>query len=161
MKKVTFLLATLLIGGMMLTGCKKDNPQPTPDPTPTPTTAKVTYMVGNTYGSFTTSDCFKYTITYVGADGNKVIVNDVTLPWTSPELTVTLPFDAKMEGKYTYKEEELPDQVGFGQITSIVSGNRPIANGEDVIASLAKAGFLQYVSQNPDVVSFSLSGRVE
>lgn len=161
MKKVTFLLATLLIGGMMFTGCKKDNPQPTPDPTPTPTTAKVTYMVGNTYGSFTTSDCFKYTITYVGADGNKVTVNDVTLPWTSPELTVKLPFDAKMEGKYTYKEEELPDQVGFGQITSIVSGNRPIANGEDIIASLAKAGFLQYVSQNPDVVSFSLSGRVE
>jgi hypothetical protein len=161
MKKVTFLFATLLIGGMMLTGCKKDDPQPTPDPTPTPTTAKVTYMVGNTYGSFTTSDCFKYTITYVGADGNKVIVNDVTLPWTSPELTVTLPFDAKMEGKYTYKEEELPDQVGFGQITSIVSGNRPIANGEDIIASLAKAGFLQYISQNPDAVSFSLSGRVE
>ena len=162
MKKVTFLLATLLIGGMMLTGCKKDNPQPTPDPTPTPTTAKVTYMVGNTYGSFTTSDCFKYTITYVGADGNKVTVNDVTLPWTSPELTVKLPFDAKMEGKYTYKEEELPDQVGFGQITSIVSGNKPIANGEgDIIASLAKAGFLQYISQNPDVVSFSLSGRVE
>ena len=157
-----FLLATLLIGGMMFTGCKKDNPQPTPDPTPTPTTAKVTYMVGNTYGSFTTSDCFKYTITYVGADGNKVTVNDVTLPWTSPELTVKLPFDAKMEGKYTYKEEELPDQVGFGQITSIVSGNKPIANGEgDIIASLAKAGFLQYISQNPDVVNFSLSGRVE
>ena len=162
MKKVTFLLATLLIGGMMFTGCKKDNPQPTPDPTPTPTTAKVTYMVGNTYGSFTTSDCFKYTITYVGADGNKVTVNDVTLPWTSPELTVKLPFDAKMEGKYTYKEEELPDQVSFGQITSIVSGNKPIANGEgDIIASLAKAGFLQYISQNPDVVNFSLSGRVE
>ena len=161
MKKVTFLFATLLIGGMMFTGCKKDNPQPTPDPTPTPTTAKVTYMVGNTYGSFTTSDCFKYTITYVGADGNKVTVNDVTLPWSSPELTVKLPFDAKMEGKYTYKEEELPDQVGFGQITSIVSGNKPIANGEDIIASLAKAGFLQYISQNPDAVNFSLSGRVE
>ena len=30
MKKVTFLLVTLLIGGMMLTGCKKD-PQPTPN----------------------------------------------------------------------------------------------------------------------------------
>ena len=26
MKKVTFLLAILVIGGMMLTGCKKDNP---------------------------------------------------------------------------------------------------------------------------------------
>lgn len=164
MKKVTFLLATLLIGGMMLTGCKKEDPKPTPTPTPTPTTAKVTYKVDNKMNTlpFVTSDCFKYTITYVGADGNNVTVNDVTLPWTSPELTVTLPFDAKMEGKYTYKEEELPDQVGFGQITSIVSGNKPIANGEgDIIASLAKAGFLNYISQNPDAVNFSLSGRVE
>ena len=164
MKKVTFLLATLLIGGMMLTGCKKEDPKPTPTPTPTPTTAKVTYKVDNKMNTlpFVTSDCFKYTITYVGADGNNVTVNDVTLPWTSPELTVKLPFDAKMEGKYTYKEEELPDQVAFGQITSIVSGNKPIANGEgDNIASLAKAGFLQYISQNPDAVNFSLSGRVE
>lgn len=162
MKKVTFLLVTLLISGMMFTGCKKDDPQPTP--TPTPTTAKVTYMVGNimTTTGFTTSDCFKYTITYVGADGNQVTVNDITLPWTSPELTVTLPFEAKMEGQYTYKEEELPDQVGFGQITSIVSDGKLIANGSsDNIASLPKAGFLHYISQNPDAASFNLSCRVE
>ena len=30
MKKLTFLLVTLLIGGMMFTGCKKDDPTPTP-----------------------------------------------------------------------------------------------------------------------------------
>jgi hypothetical protein len=164
MKKVTFLLATLLIGGMMLTGCKKDDPKPTPDTPSTPTTAKVTYKIDNKMSSlpFVTSDCFKYTITYVDADGKQVTVNDITLPWTSPELTVTLPFDAKMEGKYTYKEEELPDQVCFGQITTIFSGEKPIANGSgDNIASLTKAGFLHYVSENPDVTSFSLSGRVE
>ena len=159
-----FLLAALLIGGMMFTGCKKDDPQPTPDPTPTPTTAKVTYKVDNkmTTLPFVTSDCFKYTITYVGADGNNVTVNDVTLPWTSPEITVTLPFNAKMEGKYTYKEEELPDQVGFGQITRIFSGETLIAVGpDDIIASLPKDGFLNYISQNPDAVNFSLSGSVE
>ena len=159
-----FLLAALLIGGMMFTGCKKDDPQPTPDPTPTPTTAKVTYKVDNkmTTLPFVTSDCFKYTITYVGADGNNVTVNDVTLPWTSPEITVTLPFNAKMEGKYTYKEEELPDQVAFGQITRIFSGETLIAVGpDDNIASLTKAGFLNYISQNPDAVNFSLSGSVE
>lgn len=164
MKKLSFLLAILLIGGMMFTGCKKDDPQPTPDPTPTPTTAKVTYKVENKMNTlpFVTSDCFKYTITYVGADGNDVTVNDVTLPWTSPEITVTLPFNAKMEGKYTYKEEELPDQVGFGQITRIFSGATLIAVGpDDVIASLPKAGFLNYISQNPDAVNFSLSGSVE
>ena len=164
MKKVTFLLATLLIGGMMLTGCKKDDPKPTPTPTPTPTTAKVTYKVDNKMNTlpFVTSDCFKYTITYVGADGNNVTVNDVTLPWTSPELTVTLPFDAKMEGKYTYKEEELPNTVCFGQITSIVSGEKLIAAGSnETIASLVKESFLRYVSENPEVVSFSLSGQVK
>ena len=164
MKKLSFLIAILLIGGMMFTGCKKDDPQPTPDPTPTPTTAKVTYKVENKMNTlpFVTSDCFKYTITYVGADGNDVTVNDVTLPWTSPEITVTLPFNAKMEGKYTYKEEELPDQVGFGQITRIFSGATLIAVGpDDVIASLPKAGFLNYISQNPDAVNFSLSGSVE
>ena len=162
MKKVTFLLATLLIGGMMLTGCKKDEPQPTP--TPAPTTAKVTYKVDNQMSAlpFTTSDCFKYTITYVGADGNKVTVNDVTLPWTSPELTVTLPFDAKMEGKYTYKEEELPDQVCYGQIPSILSGEKLVAiESSTNIVSGSKESFLNYISQNPDKVNFSLSGKVE
>ena len=49
MKKLSFLLATLLIGGLMLTGCKKDNPQPTPDTpsTPTETTKTVVYTMDN------------------------------------------------------------------------------------------------------------------
>ena len=44
MKKVMFLLATLLIGGMMFTGCKKDNPQPTPDTPSTPTETTKTFV---------------------------------------------------------------------------------------------------------------------
>ena len=41
MKKLSFLLAALLIGGMMFTGCKKEDPKPTPDPVSK--TAKVVY----------------------------------------------------------------------------------------------------------------------
>ena len=44
MKKVMFLLATLLIGGMMFTGCKKDN---TPGSDPASKTFKVSYALGN------------------------------------------------------------------------------------------------------------------
>jgi len=45
MKKVTFFLAALLIGGMMFTSCKKDDPQPTPTPDPVSKTAKVVYKL--------------------------------------------------------------------------------------------------------------------
>ncbi len=162
MKKVTFLLAALLIGGMMLTGCKKDDPQPTPTPDPEPTTTKVVYKVNNTFMGFTTSDCFKYTLTYVGADGNQVTVNDVTLPWTSPEITVTtLPFNAKIEGVATYKEEELPEQVGYGEVPSIVVNGSPLAIGEEGIKSSGKNVFLMLMAQNPDMLKFSLSAKVE
>ena len=37
MKKIMFLLATLLIGGLMLTSCNKPDPEPTPTPDPEPT----------------------------------------------------------------------------------------------------------------------------
>jgi hypothetical protein len=111
---------------------------------------------------FTTSDCFKYTLTYVGADGNQVTVNDVTLPWTSPEITVTtLPFNAKIEGVATYKEEELPEQVGYGEVPSIVVNGSPLAIGEEGIKSSGKNVFLMLMAQNPDMLKFSLSAKVE
>ena len=161
MKKVTFLLATLLIGGLMLTGCKKNDPQPTPDPTPTPTTAKVIYEVTNKQGVFAASDCFKYTITYVGADGNSVTVNDVTLPWTSPEITVNLPFNAKVEGKATYNEASIPDIVTFGRTPSITADGKLVAIGNDAYQAVSKERFLALVAENSDMLSFSLSEKVE
>ena len=159
MKKVTFLLATLLIGGMMLMGCKKDNPQ-TPD-TPSSKTAKVTYNISNTMMGAITSDCFKYTLTYMGADGNTVTVNDVSLPWTSPELTVTLPFNAKLEGKATYKEEELPDQVYYGEVPTINVNGSPFEMGDEGIKFSAKNVFLMLIAENPDMLNFSVAGKVE
>ena len=119
MKKVMFLLATLLIGGMMFTGCKKDNPQPTPDTpsTPTETTKTFVYKVNNTFqtmsdvtGALTThtiSPCFHYTFSYKDADGKMVEVTDATLPWTK-EISVKTPFEAQLKGKVTYNESEIP-----------------------------------------------------
>ena len=161
MKKVTFLFAALLIGGLLFTGCKKD-PQPTPTPDTPTTTTKVVYKVDNTIPNFTTSDCFKYTLTYVGADGNTVTVNDVSLPWTSPEITVkTLPFNAKIEGEAKFKEEELPDQVFFGEVPTIYVDGSPIANGTEGIRTHSKAIFLDLLSKNPDMLKFSLSTTVQ
>jgi len=160
MKKVTFLLATLLIGGMMFTGCKKD-PQPTPTPTPSSKTAKVVYKVDNKMGFFVASDCFKYTLTYIGADGNAVTVNDVTLPWTSPEITVTKPFNAKIEGKATYDEATLPEMLTYGRVPSITADGNLVAIGNDIFQTVSKAQFLTLVAGDPAMLNLSLSGTVE
>ena len=136
MKKVMFLLATLLIGGMMFTGCKKDNPQPTPDTpsTPTETTKTFVYKVNNTFqtmsdvtGTLTThtiSPCFHYTFSYKDADGKMVEVTDATLPWTK-EISVKTPFEAQLKGKVTYNESEIPTPVFFGTLASIGTAGVP------------------------------------
>lgn len=158
MKKVTFLLATLLIGSMMLTGCKKD-PQPTPTPEPESKTAKVTYKLGDTHGSYTASNCFKYTFSYLGADGQMVAVNDVTLPWTSPEITVTLPFTAKIEGQASYNEADLPESLVFGRAFSL------LVNGSEwykvnSFNPLPREGFIQMVAEDPNFVKFNYSSTI-
>lgn len=83
MKKVVFLLATLLIGSMVFTGCKKDNN--TPGDT-TNKTFKVSYALENKATVegvvITTDECFKFDVTYTGADGNPVKV----LPCLGPLL---------------------------------------------------------------------------
>ena len=160
MKKVTFLLATLLIGGMMLSGCKKD-PQPTPTPDPTSKTAKVVYEVSNQQGFFTASDCFKYTITYVGADGNTVTVNDITLPWTSPDIMVNMPFNAKIEGKANYDEAALPNLLTIGHTPSITADGKLVAIDNSTYQAVSKERFLALVAENPDMLKFSISGKVE
>jgi len=160
MKKVTFLLATLLIGGMMLTGCKKDDPQPTPTPDPQPTTTKVVYKLDNTSLQQTTSACFKYTVSYLDAKGQMVTVNDVTLPWSSPEITVNLPFTAKIEGNATYNEADLPDRVVYGCIYYVIANGVEFQH-EGVIASADKAGFLHVMAEDPDYLKFSYTKTIE
>ena len=157
MKKLSFLLATLLIGGMMFTGCKKEDPKPTPDPESK--TTKVVYKLGNTLDTLTVSNCFKYTVSYLGADGQMVKVNDVTLPWTSPELTVTLPFTAKIEVQTSYNEADLPEAVVFGRVYSLLVNGKEFHHAAYVVPFL-KEDFIQFVSDDPNVLKFSYSTEI-
>lgn len=156
MKKVTFLLATLLIGGTMLTGCKKT--EPTPNPEPTPTTYTVVYKVDNNdpFSGLTMSPCFKVNVTYTDANGQSVTESNATLPW-SKSIEVTLPFHAKMDGTFTFNEADLPDQVVFGKRRGIglytnSSGNVEMTGG---MGSASKENFLSLVAEHPDHLQFT------
>lgn len=158
MKKVSFLLATLLIGGMMFTGCKKTDPTPTPtpDPTPAPANTTVVYKVDNTNGNLVMSDCFKLNVTYATANGESVTETGVTLPW-SKSIEVTTPFKAKMQGEYVYNESDLPDRVVSGKRYGIGSHSNGSLNIEMVgsISSGSKESFLELMANNPDRLKFS------
>ena len=157
MKKVLFMIATLIIGGMVLTGCKKKpEPTPEPEPEPTPTTVTVMYQVDNTYSNLVMSDCFKLNVTYANANGEQVTENGVTLPW-SKSIEVTLPFKAKMEGEYVYNEDELPDQVVSGKRYGIGAYSNGSLNIEMVgsISSGSKEAFLNLMTNNPDRLKFT------
>ena len=162
MKKVMYLLATLLIGGLMLTGCKKDNPTPEPDPEPTPTTYKVAYKVvnssvdPNTSEVKTMSPCFKLDMTYIDASGEVVTETNVTLPWTKI-VEVTSPFHAKMEGTFSYNEDELPEPVYFGKRNGIGLYSNESYNGvlNGSINMYAKEKFLEIYGNNPEKLKFS------
>ena len=150
-----FLLATLLIGGLMLTGCKK-NPEPTPDPDPTPATIEVAYAVTNTSPSGTLPACFRLNVTYLDANGQEVTENGVTLPWKKV-VSVTSPFHAKMVGELVYNEEELPETVVYGKRYAIVPNTDEIIplqySGNFNTAS--KETFLNVMAQHPDRLKFT------
>ena len=162
MKKVMFLLATLLVGGMMFTGCKKENPQPTPD-TPAQTTKTVVYAMDNVYkdglssATLTVSPYFHYTFKYKDADGTMVEVNDPTLPWTK-EISVTTPFEAKLEGTVTYNENELPEEgdIIFGTLGSIKSGDDKTIP-QNASKFHARQQFLDFISTHADRLNYSFT----
>lgn len=166
MKKVMFLLATLFIGGMMLTSCKKDNPQPTPDSpsTPTETTKTFVYKVNNTFqtmsdvtGALTThtiSPCFHYTFSFKDADGKMVEVTDATLPWTK-EISVKTPFEAQLKGTVTYNESEIPTPVFFGTLASIEQSTENHTKPATGMYFEDKEDFLEYFATNPKMLEFN------
>ena len=158
MKKVMFLLATLFIGGMMFSGCKKDTPTPTPTPgpTPTPTTTTVVYKVEKEFGNRVMSDCFKLNVTYTNAKGESVTETGVTLPWEKT-IEVTSPFKAKMQGELVYNVDELPEKVTFGKCYGIGYYNNSSLVIEMVGAFSVddKEGFLELLQHNPDRLKFT------
>ena len=168
MKKLSFILATLLIGGMMFTSCGKD-PEPTPDPEPDPTPSySVVYKVSNTnmFGTYILSDCFKLDVTYTDANGESVTETGLALPWTKT-IGVEAPFHAVMSGSLVYDEAELPDLVVFGVFKdlsvyrgeSLVSGNAGLTPGS--VLQLSKEKFLQVLEDNPDYLTFTAEANIE
>ena len=156
MKKVLYLLTALLIGGLMLTGCKKDNPTPEPEPEPTPTTTKVAYVVSNTSSGKVMSDCFKLNVTYLDANNQEVTESGVTLPWTKV-IEVTSSFHAKMTGEIVYNEEELPETVIFGKPLGIgyYSGESLVIEMTGGLVTGNRENFLNLMAQDPNRLQFT------
>lgn len=150
-------------------GCTKDpvNPDPTPEPTPepTPTTKTVVYSINNTSvnlitGVVTTmSPGLYFNVNYTDADGQTVSLENVSAPW-SKEITVKLPFDAKIEGKVTFVEEELPETVSFCKFIHIAYDG--FSQGIDSHLDMSKEKFLeQIVNQHPEKLEFSKTWHIE
>lgn len=168
MKKLSFLLATLLIGGMMFSGCTKTpDPEPDPEPDPTPSTYTVRYEVFKKNASHTLPDCFKLDVTYTGADGQMVTENGVTVPWVKV-IEVNAPFNAKMVGTFVFVEDELPESFYYGRIKdiSIYQGNSLISGSGGVIPSgsfigTTKEKFLKILEKDPDYVKFTIEKDIK
>ena len=158
MKKVMFLLATLIIGGMMFSGCKKDTPTPTPtpEPTPTPTTTTVVYKVEKEFENRVMSDCFKLNVTYTNAKGESITETGVVLPWEK-SFEVTSPFTAKMEGELVYNENELPGEVIYGKRYGIGYYNKStlVIDMVGAFSKDDKEDFLEVLQNNPNRLKFS------
>ena len=155
MKKVMYLLTTLLIGGMMLTGCKKNDPDPEPEPTPT--TTKIAYRVSNTNGKYTMPACFKVNVTYLDATGQEVTENDQTLPWNKI-VEVTPPFHAKMVGEYVFDTAQLPEtgNFAFGTRFAILlesAGDNPL-NFYGNLMYQPKEKFFKALEHDPNYLKF-------
>ena len=170
MKKVTFLLATLLIGGMMLTGCKKDE---TPNNGGnnggnTPTTEKVFSVK---YELLETAEVegemvsvipgCKFNVSYVDAEGKTVEVQQVTAPWSVTIENVKSPFTASMEGTVTYDESQIPEtNVAFVKlplISFIGTGSPAPSTSFQCSKFGTKQQFLDRVQQNPRLLQFSVN----
>ena len=163
MRKVLFIVVSLLILSVLFIGCKKsssndDVVQPTP-PTPTPPveTAVIKYHIHNEKPGFVISPCFRANLSYKNADGEMVIVENVSLPWTSEEITVTKPFEALMEGVMLFNEEELPDTVVYGRMPSLYIDGELVGLTFTSVDMWSKTNFLRMVTEHPDRLNFNFS----
>lgn len=146
MKKLAFLMATLLIGSIMFTSCKKDSDT-------TGNSIKVSYALNDKTlvlgEELIVSNCFKFDVTYTGADGKSVEVKGVSLPWTSNVFEVKSPFKAKIEAKPVYVESELPDIFIYGLVVLINKNGTGFKRHEDM-RNWTKTKFLQKAQDSPD-----------
>ena len=167
MRKVLFIVVSLLIVSVLFTGCKKSSSNdevvpPTPQPTPPPVeTAVIKYhvhtVIHTAIGDMVLSPCFRANVSYKNADGEMVNVENVSLPWTSEEMTVTKPFDALIEGVMLFNEEELPDTVVYGRLPSLYIDDQLVGLSFASMNMWPKAGFINMVTEHPDRLNFNYS----
>ena len=171
-KHITIIALVMLSLATVFSGCKKDK-----DNQGQSETAKkyiVTYQLDNEDETmnpstlepivFTLSPCFKANFTYVDANGQTVEMKDVVLPWKQ-EITVTAPFNAKMEGALTYNESELPDQVTYG-VRGGISYKRIDGGGINLdvsggFYSDSKESFIQHIASSPKRLKIDFSKSIE
>ena len=173
MKKVTFLLAALLVGGMMLTGCKKDNQNNNGNNGETPAT-EVVYSVKyelletaqvSTGSTFSVLPGCTFDVSYVNAEGNTVEVKNVTAPWSVTVDNIKKPFTAKLEGTVSYDEAQLPETdinfVKFPQITITPSVGQAVVSNEFFYDYFrTKQKFLDAIQQNSRILNFLTSNEL-
>ncbi len=139
-------MAAVLLGSIVFTGCKKDGDT-------TGKSINVSYGINNkaivSGGELVVSDCFKFDVTYTGADGKSVEVKGVSLPWTSDAFEVKAPFKAKIEAKPVFNESELPDPLTYGPVVLVNKDGKEIKKYED-IRKWTKDKFVQKAQENPD-----------
>ena len=165
MKKVTFLLAALLVGGMMLTGCKKDNQNNNGNNGnngETPATYELLETAQVQTGTFSVLPGCTFDVSYVNAEGNTVEVKNVTAPWSVTVDNIKKPFTAKLEGTVNYDEAQLPETdinfVKFPQITITPSvGQAVVSNDFFHNYFRTKQKFLDAIQQSSRILNFSTS----
>ena len=155
------LFATIV---MIFTCCKKKDDSAansTPEPTHGPTTKTLYYTVSNydMTSGHTGSDCFHFTFTYTEEDGSSVTVEDAELPWTK-SITVTAPFEAKLEGQISYNEEDMPETVCFCKAYNITDvQNNQFINSSHLDGP--KEGMINLFNAHPDRLHFNKTYKVE
>ena len=84
-----------------------------------------------------------------------VEVNDATLPWTK-EISVNTPFEAKIQGKITFNEAELPEQVKLAKIALINDMGEKNGSTFD-----SKEDFLEWIADRPEKLEFSNTRTIQ
>ena len=162
MKKIALILTSLLIGSMIIIGCSKkdsaanDNNNSGGGGDEPTTKTMVRYKIDTISAQYPIANVFKYKITYFVGENDSVIVNNVTLPWVSPEFEVPeKPFWAIVKGEASFNEEDIPDRAfSFSyRPTVFENGHSVWTTGKDHNFD-SKQKFLDRIAEHPDLLDF-------
>ena len=151
MKKITFIITALLIGSLLLTNCKKKSADDNGNVNP-PTPDEIRYRITKSNDSYTADPSLKYNIVYYTSNTDSVVLNNVSLPWQSEQITVTQkPFTARLKAELTFNEEDLPDHSFYlGHQHFIYYNTICYHPFNRFLIMPSKEHFLNFVATHPD-----------